>query len=147
MKKTLITAACFAGLLSLTAFSAKADINKKVLQAFNSVFAKATNVRWTEYKDHYFVSFNHNDVLVKANYDMNGNMINSIRYYKEQRLPLNVLCKIKKTYPSKTIDNVTEVNEDSKTNYFIQLKDDKSWTIIRSDENGELSVVDKFNKA
>ena len=147
MKKTLITAFCFAGFLSLSAFSAKADVNQKVLQSFHSVFAKATNVKWMEYPDHYFVSFNQSDVIVKVSYDMSGNIMSSIRYYKEQRLPLNILCKIKKVYPNKTIDIVTEVNDENGTAYFIQLKDDKGWTIVKSDEAATFEVADKFKKA
>lgn len=146
MKKNLITAACFAAFLSLSAFSAKADVNQKVLTSFHSVFAKATNIKWTEFEDHYFVSFSQSDVLVKVNYDLAGNILNSMRYYKEQHLPLNILCKVRKTYPSKTVDIVTEVNDENGTAYFIQLKDDKGWTIIKSDENASFENVDKFSK-
>jgi len=146
MKKNLITAACIAGFLSLTAFSAKADINQKVLTSFHSVFSKASNVKWTEYQDHYYVSFNQNDILIKANYDMAGNIMSSIRYYKEQHLPLNILCKIKKLYPSKSVDMVTEVSNQDGTAYFIQLKDNKGWTIVKSDEAASFEVTDKFSK-
>jgi len=146
MKKNLITAACIAGFLSLTAFSAKADINQKVLTSFHSVFSKASNVKWTEYQDHYYVSFKQNDILIKANYDMAGNIMSSIRYYKEQHLPLNILCKIKKLYSSKAVDMITEVNNENGTAYFIQLKDDKGWTIVKSDEAGSFEVTDKFSK-
>ena len=146
MKKNLLTAACIAGFLSLTAFTAKADINQKVLTSFRSVFSKASNVKWTEYQDHYYVSFNQNDILIKANYDMTGNIMSSIRYYKEQHLPLNILCKIKKSYPSKSVDMVTEVSNQDGTAYFIQLKDDKGWTVVKSDETGSFEVTDKFSK-
>ena len=147
MKKSLLTVACFAGFLSLSALSAKADVSQKVLQSFHAVFSKATNINWVEYQDHYFVSFNQNDVLIKANYDIAGNIINSMRYYKEQHLPLNILCKLKKTYPSKTVDIVTEISSEEGTAYFIQLKDDKGWTILKSDEAGDFEIADKFKKA
>jgi hypothetical protein len=146
MKKNLLTAACIAGLISLSAFSAKADVNQKVLQSFQAVFTKASNIKWVEYSDHYYVSFNQNDILVRANYDANGNLLNSVRYYKEQHLPLNILCKIKKTYPSKNVDIVTEVSAEAGIVYFIQLKDDKGWTIIKSDEGGTFEISDQFEK-
>jgi hypothetical protein len=147
MKKTLITATCLVTLFSLSAFSVKADVNQKVLQSFRSVFARATNIKWTEFQDHYYVSFNQNDVLIKANYDLGGNITSSIRYYKEQHLPLYILCKIKKTYSSKTVHIVTEVNDENGTSYFIQLKDEKGWVIIKSDESGNFELADKFSKA
>jgi hypothetical protein len=147
MKKNFLTAACIAGFLTLSVFSAKADVSQKVLQSFHSVFAKATNIKWVEYPDHYYVSFNQNDIMIRVNYDLTGNMMNSIRYYKEQHLPLNILCEVKKSYSSKIIDIVTEVSNQDGVVYFIQLKDDKGWTILKSDETANFTVVDKFNKA
>jgi hypothetical protein len=147
MKKNLFSIACIAGLLSVSVFSAQAEISQKALQSFRSVFAEAKQVKWTEYPDHYFVSFSQNDMLIKASYDKDGNLLNSTRYYKEQRLPLNILYKVKNAYPSQTIDIVTEVSTTEGTVYFVQLKDNKNWTIIQSDESGNLEIKDKFNKA
>src|ERR1700733_12574771 len=109
MKKKFVTIACLAGLLSVSVISVHAEISQKALQSFRSVFAEATNVKWSEYPDHYFVSFSQNDMLIKVTYDKDGNLLNSTRYYKEQRLPLNILYRVKKSYPSKKIDMVTEV--------------------------------------
>ena len=147
MKKSLLTATSIAGLLSLTVLSAKADVNQKVLQSFYSVFAKASNIKWMEYQDHYFVSFNQNDILIKANYDAAGNILSAMRYYQEQHLPLNILYSLKKSYPSKAIDIVTEVSNDEGTVYFIQLKDEKGWTVVKSDESADFEIADKFKKA
>jgi hypothetical protein len=147
MKKNFVSAACLAAFLSLTVFSAKADVSQKVLQSFHSVFSKASNIKWVEYPDHYYVSFNQNDVMIRASYDMAGNLLNSMRYYKEQHLPLNILCEVKKKYASKTIDIVTEVSNQDGIVYLIQLKDDKGWTIVKSDQAANFEVVDKFNKS
>src|ERR1035438_1412549 len=131
MKKNFLTAAFIAGFLSLSVFSAKADVTQKVLQSFHSVFSQASNIKWVEYPDHYYVSFAQNDILIRASYDMSGNMMSSIRYYKEQHLPLNILCAVKKAYASKMIDIVTEVSNQDGIVYFIQLNDDKGWTILK----------------
>ena len=147
MKKNLLTVAFIAGFLCFGIISVKANVNEKVLQSFHAVFEKASNVKWVEYSDHYYVSFNQNEVIVRANYDMAGNLLNSIRYYKEQQLPLNILCKIKKSYSSTAIDNVTEVSNQDGIVYFIMLQDDKNWIKIKSDETGTFEVVDKFKKA
>jgi len=147
MKKHFVTTACIAGLLSLSALSAKADVSEKVLKSFHSVFSKASNIQWTEHPDHYYVSFDLYDVMIRASYDMEGNMLSSIRYYKEQHLPLNILFAIKKSYPSKTIHIVTEVSTQDGIAYFIQLKDNKSWAIIKSDASATFEVVEKFKNA
>ena len=93
------------------------------------------------------MSFSQNDVLVKASYDRDGNLLNSIRYYKEQRLPLNILCKVKKENPNRNIEIVTEVSNEEGVVYFIQLKDKKGWTILKSDASGNLELTDKFQDA
>ena len=147
MKKNFLTTACIAGFLSLSVFSARADVSEKVLKSFHSVFSKASNIKWVEYPDHYYVSFNQNDIMVRASYDLAGNLLSSIRYYKEQYLPLNILCALKKSYASKVVDIVTEVSNQEGIVYFIQLKDDKGWTIVKSDGGVAFEVVDKFKKA
>lgn len=144
MKKNLLAIALIAGIISLSSFTVKAEINQKVLQSFHAVFAEAKHVKWTEYPDSYYVTFTQNDILIKANYDKEGNLLSSLRYYKEQRLPLNILYKVKKEYPSKTIDMVTEVSNPDGTVYFIQLKNDKGWTTVKSDESGDMEVVDQI---
>jgi hypothetical protein len=144
MKRKLLTVACLAGLLSVSIFSVKAEVSQKVLQSFHSVFTQATHVMWTENANSYSVSFNQNDMTLKIAYDKEGNLLNSVRYYKEQRLPLNIMYKVKKAYPSNKIDIVTEVSTPDGTVYFINLKDDKNWTIVKSDESGELEVTEKF---
>jgi len=144
MKKNLLAIALIAGVVSLSSFTVKAEINQKVLQSFHAVFAEAKHVKWTEYPDSYYVSFTQNDVLVKANYDKDGNLLNSIRYYKEQRLPLNILYKVKKEYSGRTIDIVTEVSNNDGTAYFVQMKNDKGFIIVKSDESGNTEIVDRI---
>ena len=147
MKKKLLMFALLAGIFSASVFNANAEISQKVLQSFHSLFGDAKQVKWTELNNRYLVTFMQNDILVKASYDKDGNLLNSMRYYKEQHLPLNILYKVKKDYPAKTIDIVTEVSNIDGVVYFIQLKDNKGWTILKSDQSGNMEVSDKFNKA
>ena len=144
MKKQLLLIACLSGILSIGFFSAKAEISQKALQAFHLVFANAKHVKWSEYPDHYFVSFSQNDVLVKASYDRDGNLLSTLRYYNEQRLPLNILYQLKNRFPEKTINIVTEVSDTEGTVYFIQLKDEKGWMTVKADQNAEMEITDKF---
>jgi hypothetical protein len=146
MKKKLLITACIAGILSVSVFNAQAEISQKVLQSFHLIFANAKHVKWTEYPDHYFVSFSQNDVLIKASYDRDGNLLSTLSYYSEQYLPLNILYNVKKAYPAKTIDIVTEVSNPDGTAYFVQLRDNKGWTIVKADQSGEMEVTDKFYK-
>jgi len=153
MKKNFLTIASICGIFLLSSFCVSAatiddagTVNEKVLRSFNTVFADASKVQWSQSGDHFFVSFSQNDITVRAEYDKKGNLLSSLRYYDAQHLPLNILCKVKKDYPNKNIDVVTEVSIPEGIAYLIQLQDDKGWTILRSDVNGELSVKDEFEK-
>jgi hypothetical protein len=153
MKKSILSVASICGILLLSSFSLKAlpngdaSVNEKVLKSFNTVFSDASNVQWSQLGDYYYVSFSQNDMRVRAEYDKNGEMLSSLRYYDAQHLPLNILCNVKKEYPNKSIEVVTEVSIPAGTAYVIQLQDSKGWTIVRSDVNGNLDVQDEFNKS
>ena len=153
MKKGFFVIASICSIFLLSSFYVNAapnednaGVNAKVLKSFNAVFSDASNVQWSQVDDHYFVNFSQNDITVRAEYDKKGNLLSSLRYYDAQHLPLNILCKVKKEYPNKKIDIVTEVSIPEGMAYIIQLQDDKGWTILRSDVNGDLSVKDAFEK-
>lgn len=144
MKKKLLMFTLLAGIFSASVLNASAEISKKALQSFHSVFGDAKHVKWTEYADRYIVTFTQDDILIKASYDKDGNLLSSTRYYKEQHLPLNILYKVKKDYPDKKIDIVTEVSNSDGTVYFMNLKDSKGWMIVKSNQSAEIEVTDKF---
>ncbi|HLX92883.1 MAG TPA: hypothetical protein VKR32_14455 [Puia sp.] len=152
MKKSILSIASICGILLLSSFSLKAlpngdaFVNDKVLKSFSTVFSNAANVQWSQIGDRYYVSFSQNDMRVRAEYDKKGEMLSSLRYYDAQHLPLNILCNVKKAYPDKSIEVVTEVSIPEGMAYVIQLQDSKGWTILRSDVNGNLNVQDEFNK-
>ncbi len=152
MKKIFLISVAICGIFLLSssfviaAPNNDAGVNEKVLKSFNSVFIDASNVQWSQYGDHFYVSFLQNDIMVRAEYDKNGNLLSSLRYYDAQHLPLNILCKVKKEYPDKNIDVVTEVSVPEGIAYLIQLQDKKGWTILKSDMNGDLTVKDQFER-
>jgi len=146
MKKSLLAFVSVFTVAVLCMSSVRAGVNEKVLQSFHRVFSDASNVAWSEFSDHFQASFRQNEMIIKVSYDKDGNMLSSMRYYKEQNLPLNVLYKVKKKYADKKIDVVTEVSNADGVSYVIQLEDEKGYTIIKSDDSGTLVPVDSFNK-
>lgn len=143
MKKILLAAIVFA-----SGFSAMADDpNQKVLDAFNKTFPQVKEVAWTENEHSYEVKFKQNEILSKVTYDMNGNIIKTLRYYYEQNLPLLVLSKVKSKFNDKKIFGVTEESSEEGTYYHIILEDEKHWINITADSYGGIKVNKKFNKA
>ncbi|MGB8191229.1 MAG: hypothetical protein WCF67_04875 [Chitinophagaceae bacterium] len=150
MKKLLAFGVC---LVLLTASSfANVDptvdnVNEKVLRAFQGTFPLVDEVKWKEYDNYYTVSFKQQTIQSEVRYDKEGNFLSSLRYYKEDMLPLSVLHQIKKKYPTKTVFGVTELIVGTDVAYFVKLEDEKTWYTIKSDQQGNLSVYEKLRKS
>lgn len=132
------------------AFSFKAmadDPSQKVLDAFHKTFPDVKDVAWTENRHSYEVKFKQNEIISKVTYDLDGNIVNTLRYYYEQNLPLLVLSKVKNKFNGKKIFGVTEESSDNGTFYHIILEDEKHWVNITADSYGSIRVDKKYNKA
>ena len=150
MKKiiTLLTCALLtAGIYANVPIERIFDPNEKVLKSFNETFTGAEEVKWEEYPTYYTVSFVNSGIRSKVNYDLDGNMLGSIRYYAPQLLPLNIINKIKKENPKKKLFGVTEVTFGNDVVYYIKLEDDKYWTTVKVDASGNTKVFEKYKKA
>jgi len=142
MKKVLmiICAAC------IGAAAYAYDPNEKVLKSFRETFTQAEDVRWDESADHYTVSFLSAGIRSKVNYDKEGNMLSSIRYYSPQLLPLNIFNKLKKENPKKNLFGVTELTTGSDVTYYVKMEDGKHWFTLKVDESGNTQVFEKYRK-
>ena len=144
MKKVITLLTC--ALLTAGVF-ASYDPNERVLKSFNETFSGAEDVKWEEYPTYYTVSFTNSGIRSKVNYDLEGNMLGSIRYYAPHLLPLNVINKVKKENPKKKLFGVTEVTFGADVVYYIKLEDDKHWTTVKVDANGNTEVFEKYKKS
>lgn len=149
MKKLLAFGVCL--VLLATQTFAKVDptvdnVNEKVLKAFQETFPDVNNVKWQEYSTYYTVSFKQHDIQSEVRYDMEGNFLSSLRYYKEDMLPLSVLHQLKKRYAKKTVFGVTELIVGTDVAYFVKLEDETTWLTVKADQQGNLSVYEKLRK-
>lgn len=132
---------------ALLTFSAYADDpNEKVLKSFNETFAGAEEVKWEEFSTYYTVSFVNAGIRSKVNYDKEGNMLGSIRYYSPSMLPLNILNKLKKENSKKTLYGVTEVTFGTDVTYYVKVEDDKFWYTYKVDVSGNSQQTEKYKK-
>lgn len=144
MKKILILLFVFAA-LGVQA-TTPPEVNEKVLKAFKETFIKATDVVWQEVQDIYQASFKQSDIISRASYDKEGNLLTTTRYYQQEELPVHIISKLKKRYPGKTIFGITEVTAGSDVLYHITLNDEKNWYVIKSDNWGSMELFKKFRK-
>ena len=144
MKKLIVVLGLF------VAFGAAAatppEVNEKVLKAFEETFVKATDVVWHETGNTFEARFKQSEIISRASYDKDGNLLRTIRYYSEEGLPINILTKIKRKFSGKSIFGVTECATGDEVEYNIVLQDEKNWYIVKSDSWGSLEVSQKYRK-
>jgi hypothetical protein len=146
MKK--VVAIMFAALITAGgAFAFNPDPNEKVLKAFNETFNSVKDVRWEEFPNYYAVSFVSDGIRAKVNYDKEGNIMSSLRYYGPQLLPLHILNKITKENPKRKMFGVTEVTHNSVIAYYIKLEDNTHWYTLKVDSDGNSQQVERYRKA
>jgi len=145
MKKSIIIAVCFA-LLSAKAISSQVtDVNQKVLHSFQSTFTYARNVQWFSYPDYYYVSFNQGNFAIRAFYDLRGNLMNTMRYYSAQYLPINITLRLEEDYPNQVIKNVSEVCNGDEAVYFVRVDGVKNWRIVKADGYGNMETQEVYD--
>jgi hypothetical protein len=145
MKKVLFLGLLLAGLAAKAAIDP--EISEKVLKAFNETFATAKDVTWQEVDNNCQATFKQSEMKIRAIYDNEGNLLQTVRYYNADNLPPNILAKLKKKYAGKVVFGVTEITTDTEVTYQITLKDDKNWYTIQSDPYANLQQLDKFKRA
>ena len=145
MKKVIAILAAALIASSTYAFS-PFDPNEKVLKAFNETFSTATEVRWEEFPKYFAVSFVSGGIRSKVNYDKEGAMISSLRYYNPQLLPLYILNKVSTENSKKTLFGVTEVTVGGTIAYYIKLEDKTNWYTLKVDVDGNSQIVEKYKK-
>lgn len=132
--------------LAIGAF-ASVDPTEKVLKSFHETFNGAQQIKWEEHDNFFTVSFVSSGIRSKVNYDQDGNMMSSLRYYNPEVLPLNIYNKLKKENCGKNLFGVTEVTVGAGVVYYIKVECPKYWTTLKVDANGNYEVVEKYKKA
>ena len=145
MKKLIIFTCLFAA-LSATA-SNPPEVSEKVLKAFSETFMKATDIVWHEVKNLYEASFKQSEIITRAIYDQDGNLLRTTRYYSQENLPINIITKLQKRYAGKSVYGVTELSTEDQVSYHITMQDEKNWYIIKADNWGSLELEQKYKKA
>jgi hypothetical protein len=139
----------------ITGFTALASvypIDERVTQAFKAKFPEAQEVSWHEASDLYIANFKEGNIRLRATYRKDAVLLRFTRSYQEDQLPYYIQFRVKERFKGKKIFGVVEVvslqesNDHSLIEYFIKLEDDKNWTTIKVDSDGEITVMEKFKK-
>jgi hypothetical protein len=146
MKKILLIATAVVFFVS-SSYAFGGVPNQKVLAAFNKTFQQVKEVSWQELDNNYEANFTQNNIIYRVSYDLEGNVVKSIRYYYGETLPVYIQAKLSKKYEGKTVFGVTEITSENQVTYYIILQDDKNWINVQSDAFGNMFTEKKLKKA
>ena len=144
MKKILLTLVIFA---TVSFAYANTPVSEKVLKIFSNTFPGVENAKWYEYETYYEAYFDKDDIKCRVRFDLDGKVMNTIRYYGEKTVSPFLKAKIAQKYPGKKIFGVTEVNNEYELSYNFVLEDEKNWIHVKADGTGQMEVTEKFKKA
>src|SRR4051812_14471070 len=99
-------------LLVFTSPAVFANVNEQVIYAFNQAFPGAEEAKWSKDVYGYFVSFSQNGILSKVAYDLYGDFVYALRYYKQENLPVSIIVAVKKRFKDKNIISVVELSKE-----------------------------------
>ncbi len=131
-----------------SAKSVKAEnVTRKVSLAFQSEFAKAENVNWSQLEDFYFVAFELNEKRFDAAFSEEGEFIAISRKIPIEQLPLAVTTALEKNYPDyKLTPTVTEIVMQGYTNYYLMAEGKTRYLGLKCSVDGGISIDKKIKK-
>lgn len=131
----------------MIASSVNAMPGSGVVQKFNATFPNAKNVKWTDDKGGYFVSFMQNGNFNKVFYNKKGNFEYALKYCSVDGLPNNIAMGLNKQFGESKILGVTEVTTPDKIYYGINLSKDSKLHILKVASDGSITNEEVYDDA
>jgi len=126
--------------------NASPDINMKVKRAFIKLFGEEREQNWSIAGQNFLNRFHVNGVLTNALFSKNGQLIYTITYGTEKNLPAAIRKIVKSEYFDYSITAATEIEEDKRDIWVVQLQNDIEVIAVRI-ENREMEQVQQFYKS
>jgi len=122
-------------------------VTEKVLKVFHDAFPEVKQPSWYTFDNYYEVYFtNPDNSSCRIDYNPDGVVLSTTRYYSEQNLSPAIRAKVNEKYPGKKIFGITEVSNSENVIYNIVLQDDKCWYNIESDATCIIKLDKKSEK-
>lgn len=147
MKKILLSIAMFVTLGTMSAFADSANVNPKVLTAFNNDFNNAKEVEWSTGVNYFKAAFTFNGNHVFAFYTTDGELLGLTRYISSLDLPMNLQRDLKKNYSDYWISDLFEVANNNGTSYYITLEMADTKITLKASGNSDWRSYNKVRKA
>jgi hypothetical protein len=125
--------------------SVAAAPGSKLIEQFKTTFPNAENVKWSEDKTGYFVSFYQNENFEKVLYNKDGDFVCSWKYSDGKQLPINIVMMLNKRFSEAKIIGVTELTTQSSMNYEIKLTKGSKLYSINVMPDGSITKEERFD--
>jgi hypothetical protein len=145
MKKTFSALLAFLIIGSATVLaSERADVDPKILSAFQKEFSFAKNAKWEVKGNLTQVSFLLNDQGVFAWYNSNAELVTTARNILFNQLPISVTRALEKEYTGADFFGITEVNRNNETWYQIRADEKNKKFLLKASPSGNIIVMKKI---
>ena len=145
MKKTFSTLFAFLIISSTTLMaSERADVDPKILSAFQKEFSFAKNAKWEVKGNLTQVNFLINDQGVMAWYNSDAELVTTARNILYNQLPISVIRTLEKEYAGADLFGITEINRNNETYYQIRADEKNKKYLLKASSSGNISVLKKI---
>ena len=120
-------------------------INKKIQKHFSRNFAGGSAQNWSMTGKNFHCNFYMNSLPACALFTEKGQLIYAITYGAEKNLPSEIRRMLKSEWEDYTITKATEVKQNNRDIWIVNLKDGYNHKTVRIEE-GEIELVQKFTE-
>ena len=126
---------------------AVSSLSTRAIKDFKSRFTKVADESWGRSDKGFCVSFTNDGFKVRAYYDRKGHWLASLKYCDESQLPHFIRDIVKRTYYDLAITHVNIIQVPEHIAYLVHLEDQKTFRIVRVNEDGEMDTLNEYVKA
>jgi len=124
--------------------SERADVDPKILSAFQKEFSFAKNVKWEVKGNLTQVNFLINDQGVMAWYNSDAELVTTARNILYNQLPISVIRTLEKEYAGADLFGITEINRNNETYYQIRADEKNKKYLLKASSSGNIIVLKKI---
>ena len=145
MKKTFLTLFAFLIIgISAVMASERAEVDPKILSAFQKEFSFAKNAKWEVKGNLTQVNFLLNDQGVTAWYNSDAELVSTARNILYMQLPLSVIKSLEKDYADAHLSGIVEITRDNETFYQIQAERKNKKFLLKANPAGNITIVKRI---
>jgi len=145
MKKTFVTLFAFLTIgITISMAMERADVDPKILSAFQKEFSFAKNVKWEVKGDITQANFLLNDQGIVAWYNSDAELVVTARNVLYNQLPISVIRSLEKNYADATFCGITEVTRNNETYYQIRADKKNKNFLLKASPSGNIIVLKKI---